>query len=98
MYQLTCYWHYYSRSAILTGLPIHQNGMYGLHQGVHHFNSFDNIKSLPEILAEHEIRTGKVQECRYNLGKSLTATVLKTKFLCFESSPVFPKLSHVAAH
>ncbi|XP_069685700.1 N-sulphoglucosamine sulphohydrolase [Periplaneta americana] len=47
-----------SRSAILTGLPIHQNGMYGLHQGVHHFNSFDDVKSLPAILAEHGIRTG----------------------------------------
>lgn len=47
-----------SRSAILTGLPIHQNGMYGLHQGVHHFNSFENIKSLPAILAQNGIRTG----------------------------------------
>ena len=33
----------FSRSAILTGLPNHQNGMYGLHQGVHHFDSFDNV-------------------------------------------------------
>ncbi|XP_067005093.2 N-sulphoglucosamine sulphohydrolase [Anabrus simplex] len=47
-----------SRSAILTGQPIHQNGMYGLHQGVHHFNSFDNVKSLPSILSKHKIRTG----------------------------------------
>ncbi|KAJ9590145.1 hypothetical protein L9F63_016730 [Diploptera punctata] len=47
-----------SRSAILTGLPCHQNGMYGLHQGVHHFNSFDHIKSLPAILEKHGIRTG----------------------------------------
>lgn len=42
--------HFFSRSAILTGIPSHQNGMYGLHQGEHHFNSFDNIKSLPMIL------------------------------------------------
>lgn len=47
-----------SRSAILTGLPAHQNGMYGLHQGVHHFNSFDNILSLPNILTKNGIRTG----------------------------------------
>ena len=39
-----------SRSAILTGLPQHQNGMYGLHHTVHHFNSFDAVQSLPLIL------------------------------------------------
>jgi len=39
-----------SRSAILTGLPQHQNGMYGLHHTVHHFNSFDAVQSLPRIL------------------------------------------------
>lgn len=39
-------------------MPQHQNGMYGLHQDVHHFNSFDNVKSLPNILKEHNIKTG----------------------------------------
>lgn len=48
----------HSRSAILTGLPSHQNGMYGLHHGIHHFNSFDNIQSLPNILQRNNIRTG----------------------------------------
>ncbi|KAI8501017.1 hypothetical protein Bbelb_211120 [Branchiostoma belcheri] len=47
-----------SRSAILTGLPQHQNGMYGLHQGYHHFNSFDNVRSLPLLLNQSGIRTG----------------------------------------
>lgn len=47
-----------SRSAILTGLPSHQNGMYGLHHGIHHFNSFDNVQSLPKILKKSNIRTG----------------------------------------
>ena len=37
-----------SRSVIMTGLPQHQNGMYGLEHAEHHFRSFDNIKSLPE--------------------------------------------------
>ena len=32
-----------SRSAVLTGLPQHQNGMYGLEQGVQHFSSFDKV-------------------------------------------------------
>ncbi|XP_036417715.1 N-sulphoglucosamine sulphohydrolase [Colossoma macropomum] len=47
-----------SRSTILTGLPQHQNGMYGLHQGVHHFNSFDGVRSLPLLLEQANIRTG----------------------------------------
>ncbi|XP_046484869.1 N-sulphoglucosamine sulphohydrolase [Neodiprion pinetum] len=47
-----------SRAALLTGLPSHTNGMYGLHQGVHHFNSFDDVKSLPKILGQNNIKTG----------------------------------------
>ncbi|XP_029950991.1 N-sulfoglucosamine sulfohydrolase [Salarias fasciatus] len=47
-----------SRSAILTGLPQHQNGMYGLHQGVHHFNSFDEVQSLPLLLNKANVHTG----------------------------------------
>ncbi|EDO34880.1 predicted protein [Nematostella vectensis] len=47
-----------SRSAILTGLPQHQNGMYGLKQNEHHFHSFDAVKSLPLLLKQHDIRTG----------------------------------------
>ncbi|XP_077427238.1 N-sulfoglucosamine sulfohydrolase isoform X2 [Vanacampus margaritifer] len=47
-----------SRSTILSGLPQHQNGMYGLHQGVHHFNSFDGVQSLPLLLNQANIHTG----------------------------------------
>ncbi|XP_075436153.1 N-sulfoglucosamine sulfohydrolase isoform X1 [Ascaphus truei] len=47
-----------SRSALLTGLPQHQNGMYGLHQDTHHFNSFDDVRSLPLLLHQAGIRTG----------------------------------------
>nr|XP_039266793.1 N-sulphoglucosamine sulphohydrolase-like [Styela clava] len=47
-----------SRSAILTGLPPHQNGMYGLHNGYHNFDSFNAVKSLPLILKDSGIRTG----------------------------------------
>ncbi|XP_070580306.1 N-sulphoglucosamine sulphohydrolase-like [Ptychodera flava] len=47
-----------SRSAILSGLPQHQNGMYGLHQGYHHFMSFDEVQSLPLILKKAGVRTG----------------------------------------
>lgn len=38
--------------------PQHQNGMYGLHQDVHHFNSFDSVRSLPLLLSQAGIRTG----------------------------------------
>lgn len=43
-----------------SGMPSHQNGMYGLHQGVHHFNAFDSVTSLPNILREHNIKTGLI--------------------------------------
>lgn len=41
-------------------MPSHQNGMYGLHQGEHHFNAFDGIKSLPSILRDHQVHTGLI--------------------------------------
>ncbi|XP_074245139.1 N-sulfoglucosamine sulfohydrolase isoform X1 [Saimiri boliviensis] len=47
-----------SRASLLTGLPQHQNGMYGLHQDVHHFNSFDRVRSLPLLLKQAGVRTG----------------------------------------
>lgn len=42
----------------ITGLPQHQNGMYGLHHDVHHFNSFDDVRSLPLLLQKASVRTG----------------------------------------
>ncbi|KAG5873577.1 hypothetical protein JTB14_004835 [Gonioctena quinquepunctata] len=47
-----------SRAALLTGMPSHQNGMYGLHQGTNNFNSFESIRSLPKMLKENGIKTG----------------------------------------
>lgn len=55
----TVLYYFFSRASLLTGQPSHQNGMYGLHHGVHHFNSFNNITSLPNLLRENGIRTGK---------------------------------------
>jgi N-sulfoglucosamine sulfohydrolase len=49
-----------SRSVILTGLHNHRNGMYGLEHQVHHFQSFDAVKSLPVLLAEAGYRTARI--------------------------------------
>lgn len=34
--------------------------MYGLHQGEHHFNAFDSVHSLPNILGKHKITSGLI--------------------------------------
>jgi len=49
-----------SRSVILTGLHNHRNGMYGLEHQVHHFQSFDDIKSLPVLLEAAGYRTARI--------------------------------------
>lgn len=49
-----------SRSVILTGLHNHRNGMYGLQHDVHHFQSFDHVRSLPVLLAEAGYRTARI--------------------------------------
>jgi N-sulfoglucosamine sulfohydrolase len=49
-----------SRSVILTGQHNHRNGMYGLQHDMHHFQSFDTVKSLPVRLAEAGYRTARI--------------------------------------
>ncbi|XP_052863219.1 N-sulphoglucosamine sulphohydrolase [Anopheles cruzii] len=49
-----------SRASILTGMPEHQNGQYGLHNGVHNFNSLPKVNSISSILTRHGIRTGLI--------------------------------------
>ena len=48
-----------SRSVILTGLYNHANGQYGHEHAFHHFSTFENIRSLPVILADNGYRTGR---------------------------------------
>nr|ACO10202.1 N-sulphoglucosamine sulphohydrolase precursor [Caligus rogercresseyi] len=50
-----------SRSSLLTGYPPHQNGMYGLHNSIHHFSSLKNTLSITKLLARHGYVTGGVQ-------------------------------------
>jgi N-sulfoglucosamine sulfohydrolase len=46
-----------SRSVILTGLHNHRNGQYGHQHDFHHFRSFEDVRSLPVLLAEAGYRT-----------------------------------------
>jgi N-sulfoglucosamine sulfohydrolase len=49
-----------SRSVILTGLHNHANGQYGHQHAIHHFSTFDTVKSLPVRLSEAGYRTARV--------------------------------------
>ncbi|XP_058453411.1 N-sulphoglucosamine sulphohydrolase [Malaya genurostris] len=49
-----------SRASILTGMPEHQNGMYGLHNGVHNFDALKDAKSISGILSTAGVHTGLI--------------------------------------
>ncbi|WP_240543614.1 sulfatase family protein [Spirosoma foliorum] len=49
-----------SRSVLLTGLHNHANGMYGLEHQVHHFSSFDTVRTLPVLLEQAGYRTARI--------------------------------------
>src|SRR5262249_34541429 len=46
-----------SRSVLLTGMHNHATGQYGLAHAKHHFVSFPDVKSLPNILGGNGYRT-----------------------------------------
>jgi N-sulfoglucosamine sulfohydrolase len=47
-----------SRACLYTGLHTHSSGQYGLQHGEHHFQTFDNVKSLPRLLNDAGWSTG----------------------------------------
>ncbi|MEC7907204.1 MAG: sulfatase [Verrucomicrobiota bacterium] len=49
-----------SRSVILSGLHNHRNGQYGLQHTFHHYQSFDEIVSLPATLSKNGYRTARI--------------------------------------
>lgn len=49
-----------SRSVILSGLHNHRNGSYGLQHTFHHYQSFDDIVSLPVALTQAGYRTARI--------------------------------------
>ena len=54
-----------SRSAILTGMHNHANGTFGHTHGVHHFSCFDDVQTLPALLATGGYRTCRVGKQHY---------------------------------
>lgn len=47
-----------SRASIMSGLPCHENGMYGLHHDTHHFNAFDQVRSISQLMMDNRIKSG----------------------------------------
>ncbi len=48
-----------SRSVILSGVHNHRNGQYGHEHEYHHFSAFENVRTLPVMLAEAGYRTAR---------------------------------------
>jgi N-sulfoglucosamine sulfohydrolase len=51
-----------SRATILTGLPTHQNGQYGLAHATHNAHSFRTVQSVPLLLQKAGYRTGVISK------------------------------------
>jgi len=49
-----------SRSVILSGLHNHATGQYGHQHSYHNFHTFENIRTLPVLLAEAGYRTARI--------------------------------------
>ena len=48
-----------SRSVILSGVHNHRTGLYGHEHDFHHFRAFENLRTLPVMLAEAGYRTAR---------------------------------------
>jgi N-sulfoglucosamine sulfohydrolase len=49
-----------SRASLLTGMPTHQSGQYGLAHATHNQHSFPTVKGLPALLAPAGYRSGVI--------------------------------------
>src|ERR671938_24415 len=49
-----------SRASLLTGMPTHQSGQYGLAHAEHNFYSLRRVKGLPAILGPAGYKTGVI--------------------------------------
>ena len=53
-----------SRATLLTGMPTHQCGQYGLAHGTHNAASFRTVRGLPALLAPAGYRSGVIAKLR----------------------------------
>ncbi len=66
-----------SRSVLMTGLQNHATGHYGHSHAVHHFTTYQSVRSLPVILGENNYRTARIgkyhlaPEAVYQFGTTL---------------------------
>lgn len=51
-----------SRATLLTGLPTHQNGQYGLAHATHNQHTFPTVQSLPKLLGKAGYRTAVISK------------------------------------
>ena len=65
----------------MTGLPTHQNGLYGLHHDVHHYDSFEGVRALPNILRDAGIRTGITLQAPFIMHIAHTAAAMTGKLM-----------------
>lgn len=49
-----------SRATLLTGMPTHQSGQYGLAHATHNQHTFKNVKGLPALLAPAGYKSGVI--------------------------------------
>src|SRR5438874_9608739 len=49
-----------SRASLLTGMPTHQSGQYGLAHAEHNFHSLRRVRGLPALLAPAGYRSGVI--------------------------------------
>ena len=61
-----------SRASMLSGLPTHENGQYGLAHAQEHFSAFAGIRSLPNVAGEAGVATGIVGKYHVWSGGSPT--------------------------
>jgi arylsulfatase A-like enzyme len=61
-----------SRASLMSGLPTHQNGMYGLQHSVEHFTAFEDVRSVMNVLNDNGYVTGILGKYHVWLNTSFT--------------------------
>jgi len=92
-----------SRATILTGLPTHHNGQYGLAHATHNAHTFRDVQSVPRVLKAAGYRTGVISklhvqpaevypwdlESRVNGRNGVAVAAEAKKFMAADDKPFF---------